>query len=266
MHRSATSTHAPLVPDCDVLKCDFLAAIRAWEIERASKWVPKRGRLLEVGAGTGQQAAELEQRGLEVEGIELAASLYADKRVFPITDYDGVTIPFPDAVFDMVYSSNVLEHVPDLARMHAEIKRVLKPGGHVVHILPTHCWRIWTSAAEIPVAFKAVRRCTTLREISRQLLVPLRQRRHGERGNVISEIWYFHPRWWRREFAAHGFRIVSESPMGLFYTGHQIMGARLGLVARARLSALLGSACHLYVLSVGTPEQKSAASQEIRAP
>ena len=23
-------------------------------------------------------------------------------------------------------------------------------------------------------------------------------RRHGERGNVISELWLFHPRWWRR--------------------------------------------------------------------
>jgi len=32
---------------------------------------------------------------------------YAAQRVFPIRDYDGRTIPLPDASVDVVFSSNV---------------------------------------------------------------------------------------------------------------------------------------------------------------
>src|SRR5208283_5218724 len=99
--------------------------------------LPPRGRVLEIGAGTGQQALELKRRGFDVAAIELADSAYAGARVFPVTDYDGARIPFPDRSFDAVFSSNALEHVRDLAFMHAEIRRVLKPGGIAVHVMPT---------------------------------------------------------------------------------------------------------------------------------
>ena len=37
-------------------------------------------------------------------------------------------------------------------------------------------------------------------------------------------------------------------PLGLFYTGYSVADARLSLVARQRLSCVLGSACRLFVL------------------
>lgn len=250
----------------DEMNLDLLAEIRAWEINRAVGFLPLRGRVLEVGAGTGQQAAALARHGFDVTGIELADSLYVGARVFPITNYDGNRIPFPDGSFDAVYSSNVLEHVADLARMHAEIMRVLKPDGRVVHVLPTHHWRLWTSLAAIPLALMSIRHCTSLRQVARRLLSPLRQQRHGERGNVVTEFWYFHPRWWRRELTANGYDIVGDSPMGLFYTGHLLMGGRLGMVARSRLSVLLGSACHVFVLGVHAQSPHPASIQERESP
>jgi ubiquinone/menaquinone biosynthesis C-methylase UbiE len=42
---------------------------------------------------------------------------------------DALHIPFAEASFDVVVCSQVYEHVPDAARMMAEIHRVLKPGG-----------------------------------------------------------------------------------------------------------------------------------------
>lgn len=240
-----------------MIKEAALETIRAWEIQRVALWFEKGVRVLEIGAGTGQQAAELAKQGFCVEGIEIRDSLYASTRIFPVTVYDGITIPFPDGSFDVVYSSNVLEHVQSLTGMHAEIKRVLKKDGRVVHVLPTHWWRFWTTLMEFPVALVNLCDCSSARDLAVRLLAPLRQRRHGERGNVLSEIWYFHPRWWRREFLTHGFGIVHETPMGLFYTGHQLAGENLSLTARARISAFLGSACHLYVLSVGPPSSNS---------
>jgi hypothetical protein len=73
-------------------------------------------------------------------------------------------------------------------------------------------------------------------------------RRHGERGNVISELWLFHPRWWRRNFRDHGFAVIREEPMGLFYTGEVLLGVRLGVGWRARLARVLGSSGRLFKL------------------
>ena len=70
--------------------------------------------------------------------------------------------------------------------------------------------------------------------------------RHGERGNVISEIAYFRPAWWCGEFRANGYKVLDVRPMGLFYTGNMVLGAGLGLDTRRWLSAILGSASYIY--------------------
>jgi SAM-dependent methyltransferase len=110
-----------------VLSLEYIDAIRVAEIDKIASLLPGGARILEIGAGTGKQAVELQRRGFQVTAIELADSNCAAHRVFPITDYDGRTIPLPHASIDVVFSSNVLEHVPDLARMHQEIRRVLAP-------------------------------------------------------------------------------------------------------------------------------------------
>src|SRR5262249_40170445 len=124
-----------------VFSHQYLDEIRMLELEIIMPLFPPGARVLELGAGTGRQALELSRRGFNVTAIDLAASAYAAHRVFPITDYDGATIPLPDTSVDVVFSSNVLEHVPDLARMHGEIRRVLAASGKCIHVLPTHAWR-----------------------------------------------------------------------------------------------------------------------------
>jgi hypothetical protein len=159
----------------------------------------------------------------------------------------------------------VLEHVPNLSRMHAEIRRVLAPGGKCIHVLPTHGWRFWTTLASYPDAIgylvsglpQLFPRVAPQRSELRRLgeawyWTALRvggrcfPRRHGERGNVISEMWLFHPSWWRRNFQENGFAIQHDQPMGIFYTGNMLLGARLKLAQRERLARFLGSGSHLF--------------------
>jgi len=246
-----------------------LETLRSAEIDRVAALFPGGAHVLEIGAGTGQQALELQRRGFDVTAIELATSEYGSHRVFPIIDYNGTTIPLPDSKIDLVFSSNVLEHIPDLARLHAEIHRVLAPGGRCLHVLPTHSWRFWTTLSGYPDAVlhlffgvpkllpHAIPRHAERHRLgeawyrtARAVGGRLFPRRHGERGNVLSELRLFHPNWWRRHFQANGFTILRDEPMGLFYTGNMLLGPRLGLAERRRLAGFLGSACHLFELGL----------------
>src|SRR4029079_17891902 len=208
-----------------------LNTLRRAEINRIVAFFEPRAHVLEIGAGTGEQALELKRRGFEVTAIEIADSNYASNRQFPIIDYDGRHIPLPDASVDIVFSSNVLEHVPDLSQMHAEIRRILKPSGYCIHVLPTHSWRFWTTLSSFPDAavycFAALPDllpralpgraelrllCGAWYRAARYVAGRLLQRRHGERGNIITEFWLFRPAWWRRNFQANGFAVAHDEP------------------------------------------------------
>jgi len=51
---------------------------------------------------------------------------------------DLMQLSFADDSLDLVVSSDVFEHVPDPYRAHAEVHRVLRPGGHHVFTVPFH--------------------------------------------------------------------------------------------------------------------------------
>lgn len=50
--------------------------------------------------------------------------------------WDGNKMPFDDATFDVVLSTEVLEHVPNTESYLLEVKRVLKPGGLFFFTVP----------------------------------------------------------------------------------------------------------------------------------
>jgi len=51
---------------------------------------------------------------------------------------DLMALSYDDASIDLILSSDVFEHVPDPYRAHAEVLRVLRPGGHHVFTVPFH--------------------------------------------------------------------------------------------------------------------------------
>jgi SAM-dependent methyltransferase len=231
---------------------DQLSLLRQAELLAIRPLFPEGGRVLEIGAGTGQQSAELQEAGFDVTAIDIPDSDYAAKRIFPVIDYDGRNLPFRAASFDVVFSSNVLEHVRDLASLHTEIKRVLKPSGSCIHVLPTHAWRFWTMVTCYPAIWsylRALLRAPSKRafyEFARQVGVCVVHPRHGERGVGVLELLLFHPHWWLSHFQKNGFSVVCNRPVGLFYTGNLLLGQSLDLQKRATLARYLGSACHVY--------------------
>lgn len=50
--------------------------------------------------------------------------------------FDITEIPYPDRSFDAIYCSHVLEHVPDDRKAMAELRRILRPGGWALCLVP----------------------------------------------------------------------------------------------------------------------------------
>lgn len=87
--------------------------------------------VLEVGCGTGAVLFEAAKRGLGsyhtgIDVADPADHLHpgAENSTLKLSSYNGTTIPFPDASFDFVFASHVLEHVPDERNFVKEIARV----------------------------------------------------------------------------------------------------------------------------------------------
>lgn len=74
------------------------------------------------------------QPGVRYTGADLDAGRYRHIENFRACDLTAA--PFPDASFDVVICSHVLEHVPDDAKAFAEIFRILRPGGRALLLVP----------------------------------------------------------------------------------------------------------------------------------
>jgi SAM-dependent methyltransferase len=248
-----------------------LRSIREAEIEIVISAIQPGATILEVGAGAGWQARYLTRRGFRVIPIDLAENYYAGVKDWPVIPYDGANIPLRDAVVDVVFSSNVLEHVARIENFSCELRRVLKPDGKAIHLMPTPSWRFWTSVAIYPEALRKVwgrlmgappdpRSAPAVSPAGttavsgardhwwRHLAGNLWPARHGERGNTVSELYYFSSRYWIRLFESTGWKIVSVRPNRLLYTGYFLLGKNPSLRFRRSLAKYLGSSCYVYAL------------------
>lgn len=97
-----------------------------------------RGNVLENGCGVGMYVEHLAQFGGKLFGLEydFERTSEASQRSPRIINAAGEYLPYPDEVFDLILSHEVLEHVADDVRAVTEMVRVLRPGGRMLIFVP----------------------------------------------------------------------------------------------------------------------------------
>ncbi|GAA3195079.1 class I SAM-dependent methyltransferase [Dactylosporangium siamense] len=95
------------------------------------------GWILDLGAGTGRFGPALAgATGATVVAQEPSAAMRAVCRAncpgLPIVGGTAQAMPFRDHAFDAVWASQVIHHITDLTAFAASLRRVLRPGGHLL--------------------------------------------------------------------------------------------------------------------------------------
>ncbi len=107
-------------------------------------------RVLDVGCGTGPFTLAARHRGARVTSLDVGVELLRrarSKGAPTVLAGDAAALPFPDAAYDLVISSECIEHTRRPDRCVAEMLRVLRPAGALVLTCPNRAWR-WS----IPIA------------------------------------------------------------------------------------------------------------------
>jgi SAM-dependent methyltransferase len=125
------------------------AARRAWLLAR----VAPGERVIDLGAGTGDFAAELAAAGCRVTALDPSPVAIGRLRerhpgIDARTLEPGAPLPLADGEADAVWAGEVIEHVADTADWLSEVRRVLRSGGRLLLSTPYH-GRVKTAAAAL---------------------------------------------------------------------------------------------------------------------
>lgn len=127
------------------------------EIAKESKrlalaYVPREGALdiLDLGCGTGMNSQYMSELGHNVQGIDVAAEAI---RKYNERGFQGQVmdvekgLSFEDESFDLVFSTEVIEHLVQHDVMLQEAYRVLRPGGRLVLSTPNSAFWVYRLAS-----------------------------------------------------------------------------------------------------------------------
>jgi len=105
------------------------------ELDRAYRHLPrlqgKGEKVLDIGCGDGAFLKRAAHVGWEAWGVEPDAKAAASLSGFKVLQGSLPNVPLPDASFDYITLSHVIEHLHDPVAALKEIHRLLKPGGRV---------------------------------------------------------------------------------------------------------------------------------------
>lgn len=126
---------------------EYLHRLRRREIEIIFRGCPPNAfrRGLELGAGDAFQSDLL---ALHVETLvvtdfseRILEHETTPRRIYRVCDAEEVGRVFGPAEFDLVFSSNMMEHVPRPERALAGVHQVLRDDGVAIHVMPSPFWK-----------------------------------------------------------------------------------------------------------------------------
>jgi SAM-dependent methyltransferase len=233
-------------------------------------------RVLDVGAGSGRHTDEAYRRGADVVALDLSHDALRETNERLRGDHDArvgsgaalsvradvLALPFPDASFDRVIASEVLEHVPADRAAMAELVRVLRPGGLAAVTVPRWlpekvCWALSDAYHQVDGGHVRIYRGTELRQ---RLTDAGLEVLGGAHAHALHS-----PYWWVRcAVGPHN----DDHPATRLY--HRLLvwdmmaRPRLTRVTERLLNPLIGKSLVLYArkpaILAGTSEPASAAA------
>ena len=173
-------------------------------------------RVLDLGCGEGRHVisayvlGEVHALGVDLSRKDLATAQARfaefeeagnDQKQLDLTEASALALPFPDASFDKVICSEVLEHIPDYRAALREIRRVLKPAGLLCISVPRRwperlCWALSKRYHQTPGGHLRIFRAERLwAEIEHLGFVGFH--RHGAHA-LHSPYWWLRCLFWRQ--------------------------------------------------------------------
>ena len=122
----------------------LLGWISRQRLALASRLLPARiDRLLKIGYGSGVHMPHWATKARELYGIDphphadrVTATLARHGVVARLCSGTAEAMPYPDAHFDCILAISALEFIPDLGAACREMRRVLRPDGRLVVVMP----------------------------------------------------------------------------------------------------------------------------------
>ncbi|TXI67106.1 MAG: class I SAM-dependent methyltransferase [Flavobacterium sp.] len=105
------------------------------KVSMINSYQPLKGRILDIGAGTGDFLLECKNQNWDILGIEpndKAKGIALGKGI----KFGNTIEKLESNSFDVITMWHVLEHVPDVEYQVAELKRLLKPSGTIIIAVP----------------------------------------------------------------------------------------------------------------------------------
>jgi len=119
---------------------------------------PRKGKILDIGAGTGDFLSVAKNNGWKTVGVEPSDKAKAIAKSKGVS-FVSVTSELENHSFDVISMWHVLEHVPDLDKQIKELKRLLKPTGTLIIAVPNfksfdakYYGKFW-AAFDVPIHF-----------------------------------------------------------------------------------------------------------------
>ncbi|MBC8489678.1 MAG: class I SAM-dependent methyltransferase [Bacteroidetes bacterium] len=224
-------------------------------------------KILEIGGGDGYIASIFSKEGHDIFSMDLQPRYPSS---FQVKQMSAEHLIFPKNTFDIIFSSNVLEHINELSPVFKEMQRVAKHEAQFIFFLPTPTWRLISSfwyffrlikAFLTKLFYFICKRSKTIttdnnvyenqvelekvslyKKIKHIILHP-----HGAYPSFLHELYYFSPFRWKRLFINNGFKILSHKRGPLFYSGESFFKFRF-IKYRKLLAKYFFSSIHIYIL------------------
>ncbi|HZI93062.1 MAG TPA: class I SAM-dependent methyltransferase [Patescibacteria group bacterium] len=231
------------------LKTEWLPHLRRFrqrEIDLVFAGCPERrfGSALELGAGDGSQSRMLVRYVTHLVATDYQPGILAgdahERIRYEVCDAEEISSRFAGRRFDLIFSSNLLEHLPEPRRVLEQVHDLLSDEGVTIHVMPGPFWKVCHLLLHAPNRLALIIERLTqpkgFAAAARKLRDPERRREpatreqnnpkvvrarrsfwammlvpepHGAEPTHWRELLAFGRSRWRREFAAAGLDLVA---------------------------------------------------------